>query len=87
MGVAASATTSNPCSRTAPCKTLAGAISKTAERGEINAIDSGGFGALTITKSMTVDLSSVAGGVLNTSTSGIVVNADPADDVILRGLS
>ena len=38
----------NPCSRTAPCKTFAGAISKTATNGEINAIDSGGFGAVTI---------------------------------------
>src|SRR5687767_9358412 len=45
----------NPCSRTAPCKTFAGAISKTANGGEINVIDSGGFGAVTITKSITID--------------------------------
>ena len=45
----------NPCSRTAPCKTFAGAISKTAVGGEINAIDSGGFGAVTITKAITID--------------------------------
>ena len=45
----------NPCSRTAPCKTFAGAISKTAAGGEINALDPGGFGAVTITKSITID--------------------------------
>ncbi|HEX8501568.1 MAG TPA: right-handed parallel beta-helix repeat-containing protein [Pyrinomonadaceae bacterium] len=45
----------NPCSRTAPCKTYAGAISKTAAAGEISTLDPGGFGALTITKSITVD--------------------------------
>ena len=45
----------NPCSRTAPCKTFAGAISKTAPAGEIDALDPGGFGALTITKAITLD--------------------------------
>jgi hypothetical protein len=45
----------NPCSRTAPCKTFAGAISKTAEGGEIDALDPAGYGTLTITKAMTVD--------------------------------
>ena len=45
----------NPCSRTAPCKTFAGAISKTATGGEIDALDPGGFGALTITKPITLD--------------------------------
>ena len=75
----------NPCSRTAPCKTFAGAISKTAAGGEINAIDSGGFGALTITKSITVDATSVLGGVLAAGTNGFVING--ADVVVtLRGL-
>ena len=45
----------NPCSRTAPCKTFAGAISKTADKGTINVLDPGGFGAVTITKSITID--------------------------------
>src|SRR5687767_8122453 len=45
----------NPCSRTAPCKTFAGAISKTARDGEIDALDPAGFGAVTITKSITID--------------------------------
>src|SRR5215467_10123026 len=77
----------NPCSRTAPCKTFAGAISKTAPGGEIDALDPGGFGALTITKSITLD----GGGgqvasVLVAGTNGIVVAAQPGDIVIIRNL-
>jgi hypothetical protein len=77
----------NPCSRTAPCKTLAGTIGKTAVGGEINALDPGGFGAVTIAKAITIDLSAAGtGGVLNSLTNGINVNAGPNDDVVLRGL-
>jgi hypothetical protein len=76
----------NPCSRTAPCKTFAGAISKTAAGGEINCIDPGGFGALTITKALTIDCSNTEAGVLVAGTNGIIVAAGPADRVVLRGL-
>jgi hypothetical protein len=76
----------NPCSRTAPCKTLAGAISKTAAGGEINAIDPGGFGAVTITKAITIDLHNVLGGVLVSGTPAITINAGVNDVVVLRGL-
>src|ERR687890_2297843 len=54
----------NPCSRTAPCKTFAGAISKTANGGEINCLDPGGFGGVTITKSLTIKCHYTEGGVL-----------------------
>lgn len=64
----------NPCSRTAPCKTFAGAISKTASGGEINAIDPGGFGAVTITKSITIDGAGVHASILAAGTNGVVVN-------------
>src|ERR1700761_1311067 len=64
----------NPCSRTAPCKTFAGAISKTAPGGEIDCLDPGGFGAVTITKAISIMCSSVSnGGVLVSGTNGIVV--------------
>jgi hypothetical protein len=76
----------NPCSRTAPCKTFAGAISKTAGGGEINCIDPGGFGAVTITKSITIDCSEVEAGVLVSGTSGIIINAAASDIIIVRGL-
>ena len=77
----------NPCSRTAPCKTFAGAISKTAPRGEINALDPGGFGAVTITKAITIDGGGgQIAGVLVSGTNGIVVSAGPTDVVTLRNL-
>src|SRR5437762_11544993 len=76
----------NPCSRTAPCKTFAGAISKTAASGEINCLDPGGFGAVTITKAMTIACEGVTAGVLAAGTNGIIVNAGVNDNVTLRGL-
>jgi hypothetical protein len=76
----------NPCSRTAPCKTFAGAISKTATAGEINVLDPGGFGAVTITKSISIYNDGVGeAGVLVSGTNGIVI-ASPAVNVYLRGL-
>lgn len=77
----------NPCSRTAPCKTFAGAISKTAAGGEIDAIDSGGFGAVTITKSITIDGKGVMASILASGTNGIVINAGVNDVVTIRNVS
>jgi len=68
----------NPCSRTAPCKTFAGAISKTAIGGEIDALDPAGYGTVNITKNMTIDGGGGEGGqvaaILSANTSGIIVN-------------
>ena len=76
----------NPCSRTAPCKTFAGAISKTAAFGEINVLDPGGFGAVTITKSISIT-STFEAGVLVSGTNGIIVNLPASTDrVQLIGL-
>jgi len=77
----------NPCSRTAPCKTFAGAISKTATGGEIDVLDPGGFGALTITKSISIEAEGVIAGVLVSGTNGIVVNTPSGSLVTLRGLT
>src|SRR5262245_7087045 len=82
----------NPCSRTAPCKTFAGAISKTAASGEINCLDPGGFGAVTITKSMTIDCEGTFGSILAAGTNGVNINdaatATPNTiRVILRNIS
>ena len=76
----------NPCSRTAPCKTFAGAISKTAAGGEINVLDPGGFGAVTITKAITISAEGVEAGVLVAGTNGIIINAGATDNIVLRGL-
>jgi hypothetical protein len=76
----------NPCSRTAPCKTFAGAISKTAPGGEINCLDSGGFGSVTITKALTIKCEGCIGGILAANTFGVTVNAGAADRITLSGL-
>ena len=76
----------NPCSRTAPCKTFAGAISKTAAGGIINTLDPAGFGTVTITKSITIEAEGQVAGVLNAGTTGIVINAADTDRVVLRNL-
>src|SRR4029077_2518699 len=76
----------NPCSRTAPCKTFAGAISKTAPHGEIDVLDPGGFGAVTITKSISIESEEFA-GVLVDGTNGIVVSAGVNDVIVIRGLT
>jgi hypothetical protein len=76
----------NPCSRTAPCKTFAGAISKTAAGGEINCLDPAGYGAVNITKSITIDCRGTLGSILAASVNGVVING--ANLVVtLRNLS
>jgi hypothetical protein len=76
----------NPCSRTAPCKTFAGAISKTATNGEINVLDPGGFGAINITKSITIDGAGAQASILALNTNGVIVNG-PGIAVTLRNIS
>src|SRR4030088_1037601 len=79
----------NPCSRTAPCKTFPGAYSRTAVGGEIDVIDPGGFGTITISHALTID---GGGGIMasilaSSGTTGVIINAAAADNVILRNLS
>lgn len=76
----------NPCSRTAPCKTFAGAISKTAITGEISVLDPGGFGAINITKSITINGEGTLAGILNSLVTGVIINA-PTGNVTLRNIS
>ena len=81
----------NNCGRTAPCKTFAGALSKTARGGEISVIDPGGFGFVTITKSVTIEGTGTLASIIGAATNGIVINitdtADAAKAVRIRGLS
>jgi len=76
----------NPCSRTAPCKTFAGAISKTATTGEISVLDPGGFGTINITKSITINGDGTLAGILASLTNGVIVNAGTGV-VYLRNLT
>ena len=78
----------NPCSRTAPCKTFAGAISKTAASGEICVMDPGAYGAVNITKSITINgYGHIAGVLASAGTNGITVNAGASDKVILKNMT
>jgi hypothetical protein len=75
----------NPCSRTAPCKTYAGAISRTAKDGEISTLDPGGFGTVTITKSITINGGNGGqgyGSILSAlAPQGVLINITDAADV------
>jgi hypothetical protein len=78
---------SNSCSRTAPCQTFAAAISQTSAGGEINVLDPGGFGSVTITKALSIYNDGVGeAGVLASGANGITIAAGAADVVNLRGL-
>ncbi|MCE7795299.1 hypothetical protein LWE61_01870 [Sphingobium sufflavum] len=77
----------NPCSRTAPCATFASAVPRTLASGEVNCLDSGGFGPVTITKAITIRCDGGAiGGILAVDTDAIVVQAGIDDFVYLIGL-
>jgi hypothetical protein len=82
----------NPCSRTAPCKTFAGAISKTADKGEISVMDAGGYGAVTAGKNITIDGGGTMASILNGGvfpTNGVVVSDGGTNTIVvtLRNLS
>src|SRR5207244_814406 len=78
----------NPCSRTAPCRTFVGAIQKTAPGGEINCLDPGQFGGVTIGFSLTISCQAGTAGILTTTNDANAINIDAAttDVVTLRGL-
>jgi hypothetical protein len=90
-GVGDDNNTSFGCSRSAPCKTFAAAISQTDTNGEIDCIDAGGFGTLTINKSITIDCTGTFGGIVVAGANGITINLtatpDPLKSVVLRGLN
>src|SRR5690348_9003756 len=72
----------NPCSRTAPCKTYAGAISKTAAGGEISVLDNGSYGAVTIIKAITINGEGNLAGIISAGGNAIVVNAGVNDKIV-----
>jgi Right handed beta helix region len=77
----------NPCSRTAPCKTFAGAYAKTNAGGEIDVIDPGAYGQLTISKALTIDGGGLSGGILAGGGNGIVVNVPAGTVVTIRNVA
>ena len=85
--VASSGDDANPCARTAPCKTFAGAASKTAAGGEINCIDAAAYGSVTITRAITIDCDGTGPAAIRaTGSPGIVIQAGTSDQITLRSL-
>lgn len=76
----------NPCTEVAPCRTFAGAITRTDAKGEIVVLDSGEYGPVTITKAVRITAVGVYAGI-TTVESGVSVNVDSLAVVVLRGLT
>jgi hypothetical protein len=85
--VSVSGNDGNDCSRSTPCRTLTGALAKTSSGGEIDVLDSGDFGAVTLDRAVSVVTPGVLGGLQATSSAAITVNAGAADRIVLRGLT
>jgi hypothetical protein len=77
---------SNLCTRTSPCLTFAAALAQTTAGGEIDVLDPGDFGPVTITKAITIRSDDIGAGVLVSGTNSIVVSAASADTVYIEGL-
>jgi hypothetical protein len=88
--VASYGSDSNPCTFGSPCKTFQNAVSVVADHGEVTAIDSAGFGPVTITnKSVTISSPDgvEAGIAVASGDNGITINAGSTDTIVLRGLT
>lgn len=78
----------NDCSRATPCRTFAGALAKSSAGGEIDVLDSGGFGSITIDRSISiVSPPEVLGGIQVSTGNSITISAGPNDNVVLHGLT
>jgi len=81
--VASSGSDANPCSRDLPYRSFAAAILQTNANGEVVAIDSAGYGPMTITQSVTIVAApGVHAGISVFSGEGITVNVGSNDNVI-----
>ena len=78
----------NPCTPSAPCRTLAFAVTETSANGEINMLDPADYGTVTIDKSISIVNNGVgsAGILVPPLGTGITINAGAADVIYLRGL-
>jgi hypothetical protein len=76
---------SNACNRTYPCKTFQRAVNVTAVGGQVNVLDPGDYGSVTISQSVTIDGGGLASNVTSTSTAVTVLA--PSGVVQLRNLS
>jgi Right handed beta helix region len=78
----------NACTLAAPCRTFAVAFTHTNAGGEIDVLDTAGYGPLTIDKAISiVNDGSIASVLVPSGSNGITINAGPSDAVSLRGLT
>ena len=85
--VASNGNDANACSLAAPCRGFARAITQTSANGEIIVLDSAGYGAVTIDRSVTITApAGVYAGISVFTGAGITV-ATPGAAVTLRGLT
>jgi hypothetical protein len=84
--VSGSGNDGNPCTRALPCLTFAGALAQTSPRGEVNCIDAGAYGTVTISFAVTISCEAGTAGVLTSVATAIFINASASDNITLRGL-
>jgi len=79
----------NDCNRLTPCRTLQGAHDKTNDQGEITVLDPGGYGGVTITKSISIVNAGggEAGILVSAGATGVTIDAPATASVSLRGLA
>lgn len=86
--VSTSGSDSNPCSRSLPCRNFTAGVTAVAAGGEVVALDSGGYGPVTITKAVTLTAPTGVYVAITAQTgSAVVVSAEASDVVVLRGLT
>jgi hypothetical protein len=82
---------SNPCTLVSPCRTFAHALTQTSAGGEIDVLDPAGYGAVTITQSISIINDEIgvgeAGIQAAPGTNAITIDAGPNDVIHLRGLT
>src|SRR5215211_3086451 len=79
-----------PCAVTLPCRNFDAAITAVRAGGEVVALDSGGYGTVTISKAVTLTGPTGVYAAITAQTAGvsaITVTAASTDTVVLRGLT
>ena len=87
--VSGTGTDSGACTRAAPCRTFAFALTQTNAGGEIDVLDPAGYGTVTITKAISIVNDGVGTASIHAGSglTGVTINAAPNDSVHLRGLT
>ena len=88
--VSGNGTDSGACTRAAPCRTFAFALTQTNAGGEIDVLDPADYGTMGISKAISIVNDGVGtASILNAASqgNGVTINAGASDSVHLRGLT